>query len=222
MPLSAVCFDIDGTLVDSNEFHVMAWDEAIKDCGRWSAREAIREQIGKGADMLLPSLFGDLGQSEAIAIAKRHRDIFGTRFLKQVEPFKHAADLISLLHDKGKRVVLASSADSSEVDYYVQLLEIGSLLSGTTSADDVKHSKPAGDIFSSALGKLFPISADDVLAVGDTPYDIIAASQCGIRTIALRSGGFPDSTLSEAGAFAIYGSVNQLFQEFSRSPLDVT
>ena len=219
MPLKAVFFDIDGTLVDSNEFHVMAWQEAFRDHGYPVASEDIRVQIGKGADQLIPALLPELGEETRKAMADRHGEIFRTRYLKQVRAFPHASDLVEMLHAKGKRVILASSADKAEVDYYVEFLKIGSMITGTVSNDDVENSKPAGDIFAAALAKVFPMAASETLAVGDTPYDVESALCSDIKTIALRSGGFSSETLAGAGAPYIYASVKELFDAFDASPL---
>jgi phosphoglycolate phosphatase-like HAD superfamily hydrolase len=217
--VKAILFDIDGTLVDSNELHVAAWDEAIQGCGRWIARDSIRGQIGKGADMLLPSLFPDMAPAHREDAANRHGVIFRTRYLAEVKAFPHATDLISLLHARGKKIVLASSAERRELDHYMRLLKIENLVAAATSADDVEASKPAGDIFANALGKVFPIGADEALAIGDTPYDVIAAAKCGIKTIGVRSGGFSETSLKEAGAVAIYSDVQALFEDFDASLL---
>ncbi len=219
MPLKAVFFDIDGTLVDSNDFHVTAWQEAFHDHGYQVEQEKIRGQIGKGADQLIPSLLPALDARGRQAIADRHGEIFRTRYLPQVKALPHARDLIELLHAKGKRVILASSAEQAEVAHYVHLLKVEAMLSGTVSKDDVRQSKPAGDIFAAALAQVFPIGAGEVLAIGDTPYDVQSALRSDIKTIAVRSGGFSGQTLAEAGAPYIYASVKELFDNFDISPL---
>ena len=219
MPLKAVFFDIDGTLVDSNEFHVMAWEEAFRDGGYQAGKAVIRGQIGKGADQLIPALFPDMDGKTQDAVAERHGEIFRTRYLHQVKPFPHATDLVELLHAKGKAVILASSADKAEVDYYVGLLKLSALLKGTVSNDDVGSSKPAGDIFAAALALVFPMAASETLAVGDTPYDVESALRSEIKTIALRSGGFSEEVLADAGAPYVYASVKALFDTFATSPL---
>jgi membrane protein len=219
MPLKAVFFDIDGTLVDSNEFHVMAWEEAFRDHGVLTDKATIRGQIGKGADQLIPSLFPDMAEDQQKAIAERHGDIFRLRYLKQVKPFPHAADLVEMVHAKGMKAILASSAEKAEVAHYVELLKIGAMLTGTVSKDDVVSSKPAGDIFAAALAQVFPTAASETLAVGDTPYDVESALRSDIKTIALRSGGFSGERLAEAGAPYIYASVKELFDNFDHSPL---
>src|SRR6202000_2176364 len=128
-------------------------------------------------------------------------------------------DLVEMLHAKGKKVILASSADKTEVDYYVQLLKIATMLTGTVSNDDMEKSKPAGDIFAAALAQVFPMAASETLAVGDTPYDVESAFRSGIKTIALRSGGSSAEALAEAGAPYIYASVKELFDKVDSSPL---
>jgi phosphoglycolate phosphatase-like HAD superfamily hydrolase len=221
MPIKAVFFDIDGTLVDSNEFHVRAWDEAFHDHGYEIEQAGIRGQIGKGSDQLLPTLIPGIDQSAQKTISDRQGELFRTRYLKQVRPFPRARDLIEMLHTKGTRVLLASSSDKVEVDYYVDLLKVGHALSGTVSNDDVERSKPAGDIFAAALAQVFPLGAAEAIAVGDTPFDVESALCSNIKTIGLRSGGFSEETLSGASAITIYASVKELFESFATSPLAV-
>jgi HAD superfamily hydrolase (TIGR01509 family) len=219
MPIDAVLLDIDGTLVDSNEFHVAAWHRAFKEAHISIAPELIRKQIGKGADMLIPALAPDLPENTRKAIAKRHGEIFKTEFLPRVKAFPNAHDLIGALHRSGRELILASSADQAEVDHYIQLLGIGELLRATTSADDVERSKPAGDIFSSALQKTSTKEPANAIAIGDTPYDVIAAAKCGVRTIALRSGGFTDDELLSSEPIAIYEDVSDLYDCLPASEL---
>lgn len=143
----------------------------------------------------------------------------GPRYLQQVKPFPHATDLVETLHAKGKSVVLASSAEKAEVEYYVGLLKLSALLKGTVSKDDVASSKPAGDIFAAALAQIFPTAASETLAIGDTPYDVESALRSDVKTIALRSGGYSEEVLVGAGAFFVYASVKALFDAFDTSPL---
>lgn len=219
MPLKALFFDIDGTLVDSNEFHVMAWQEAFNDHGYEVPKDKIRVQIGKGADQLIPTLLPDLGEDTRKSMAERHGDIFSARYLKQVKPFPNATDLVEMVHAKGMQVILASSADKKEVEHYADLLKSNTILTGTVSKDDVANSKPAGDIFAAALAQVFPMAASETLAIGDTPYDVESALRSDIKTIALRSGGFSEEVLAGAGAPYVYASVKDLFDNFGTSPL---
>jgi len=219
MAIDAVLLDIDGTLVDSNESHVIAWHRAFHEANAPIAAAVIRKQIGKGADMLIPAVAPDLPQKARDEVAKRHGEIFKKEFLPRVRAFPNAHDLISALHRSGREVVLASSADEVEVDHYVHLLGVKELLRATTSADDVEKSKPAGDIFASALQKTSCRDPDRTIAIGDTPYDAIAAAKCGIRTIALRSGGFTDDELLSGRPVAIYEDVSDLFDSLPASEL---
>jgi membrane protein len=219
MPLKAVFMDIDGTLVDSNEFHVAAWSEAFHERGYQTADEEIRNQIGKGADHLIPALLPDLGEPKRTAIAERHCEIFRTRYLELVKSLPHATDLIEMIHASGARVILASSADKAEVEYYIDLLKISAMISGTVTNDDVANSKPAGDIFAAALAQVFPVAASETLAIGDTPYDVESALRSDIRTVGVLSGGCSTDALAAAGAAYIYASVKELFDTFDSSPL---
>jgi membrane protein len=214
-----VFLDIDGTLVDSNEFHVEAWARAFFDGGYPVGQEHIRKQIGKGADMLIPALMPGISDWRRQALARHHDQWFRAHGLPHVQAFAHAKDFVAKLNESGLQIVLASSASDEEVQHYVRLLGIAALLAGTTSADDVERSKPAGDIFASALEKVAPTPAALSVAVGDTPYDCLAAAACGIRTIALRSGGFRDDELTGAGAIKIYDDVDDLLRSYDSSPL---
>ena len=218
--IKAVFFDIDGTLVDSNDRHVAAWDEAFRERGFVVSPEAIRSQIGKGGDLLVPALLPNTTKAEQGALSDRHGEIFKQRHLDHVRPFKDAAALLRHVHDRSQRIVLASSAGRQEVKHYVSLLDVADIVDATTTIDDVATSKPAGDIFGAALKKVKPLAPSEVLVVGDTPYDIEAAEKCGIRTVAVRSGGFPDEALRGAGTIGLYDDVADPLANYDRSPLN--
>ena len=213
----AALFDIDGTLIDSNELHVIAWQEAFAGAGHPVAPDAIRGQIGKGGDKLVPALLPEADDALAKAISGQHGEIFRGRFLARAQPFPKAADLLARTHQAGWRVVLASSAEQAEVDHYVALLGVRDLVAATTSLDDVDASKPAPDIFATALKKA---GASTGLAIGDSPFDVRAAAEAGVPTLALLSGGFGRRVLEEAGALAIYADVAELLVRFEHSPLN--
>lgn len=219
MACKAILFDIDGTLVDSNEQHVLAWEEVFRDAGATFDRQTIHDQIGKGADMLVPALLPEASGADQKAFGEAHGRIFKSRYLDEVRPFPGARDLLMRAHEAGQKVVLASSASEAELEHYLDLLEVRDLVAATTSADDVKHTKPAPDIFETALKKLAPFGAPDAIVVGDTPYDIEAARKCGIAAIGLRSGGFSDDALEAAGAVAVYDDVAALLADYALSPL---
>lgn len=219
MPIKAVLFDIDGTLVDSNAFHVSAWQAAFATVGASFDPQVIHDQIGKGTDMLVPTLLPGIDEDAQEKLGKTHGEIFKARFLARVAPFADARELLARVQAKGLRVVLASSASKGELDHYLDLLDAHGLVSETTSADDVERTKPAPDIFATALEKVAPLAPDEVMVVGDTPYDIEAARKCGIAALGLRSGGFADDALTGAGAVALYDDVAHLLRDYARSPL---
>jgi membrane protein len=218
MPKQAILFDIDGTLVDSNDAHVAAWDEAFRQHGYDFDCAAIHDQIGKGGDNLLPSLIADAPEVVRDAIDHLHAEIYKRDYLPRVRPFAGARDLLLKAKDAGKTVVLASSASREELDHYVELLDAGAIIDGATCKDDVEHSKPCPDIFQSAREKA-GVDASDAIVIGDTPYDIIAALRSGIDTIAVRSGRFAESELSGCGPVAVYDDVAALLADFANSPI---
>lgn len=219
MRIKAILFDIDGTLVDSNDMHVLAWEEAFAGIGATFDRQVVHDQIGKGSDMLVPTLLPDLDDEAQEHVGKIHGEIFKAKFLKDAKPFDRAHDLLAHAHGLGQQVVLASSASEGELDHYLDLLDARDLVAATTSSDDVKETKPAPDIFATALSKLSGIDAADAIVVGDTPYDMEAAGKCGITAVALRSGKFPDDVLLKAGAVAIYDDAAAVLAGYADSPL---
>ena len=219
MRIKAIFFDIDGTLVDTNDMHVLAWEEAFAGVGASFDRQIIHDQIGKGTDMLVPTLLPDLGDDQVDELGDAHGAIFKANYLEAAKPFSHAHNLLAHAHRLGQRVVLASSASGPELDHYIDLLDARHLIAATTSSDDVEKTKPAPDIFATALEKLPGIGPSDVMVVGDTPYDIEAAAKCGIAAVAVRSGKFADEQLRDAGAVAIYDDVAALLADYATSPL---
>lgn len=207
-----VLLDVDGTLVDSNEQHVHAWKDAFQSHGRLVTVEQIRAQIGKGGDQLVPAILPQAEGEERASIAAWHDEIFASHFLERIPAFPGATDFVRYLHEAGYEVVLASSAKRREVEHYIRLLDIESCLTAITTADDVSKSKPAPDIFDAALGKLHSPSPEASCAVGDTPYDLIAASACKMPSIALLSGGFSAAVLKQERPRAIYADILSLWQ----------
>ena len=218
MPKHAILFDIDGTLVDSNDAHVTAWDEAFRQHGFDLGRGEIHLQVGKGGDNLVPSLVPDAPPAVRQAIERAHGEIYKRDHLSRVRPFPGARDLLIKSREAGKKVVLASSASRPELDHYVALLGADQIIDGATSKDDVGHSKPCPDIFQAALEQT-GIAPRDAVVIGDTPYDIRAARDAGVETIALRSGRFPDEWLRSEGPVAIYEDVASLLADFAHSPI---
>jgi HAD superfamily hydrolase (TIGR01509 family) len=151
-------------------------------------------------------------------LAEAEGEIYRREFMPQVEPFEGASEVLKRLAGRGHTLVLASSASREEVDYYVDLLDADGLITGTTSKDDVRHSKPCPDIFAAALA-LTGGPAANAIVVGDTPYDVLAARRAGIEAIAVLSGGFAREELASCDPVAIYASVADLECNYESSPL---
>ncbi len=217
MPIAAALFDLDGTLVDSNDFHIHAWHRAFAEAGFQIPVGTIRGQIGKGADNLVPTLLPDLAGDRIEALAEAEGAIF-QRSLDQVRPFPHARDLLARVHEAGSKVVLASSASGEQLDHYIALLGARDLIDDATSKDDVERSKPDPDIFAAALRQA-GVAPEAAIAIGDTRWDVLAAARCGIRTIGVLSGGIAESELRAAGAVAIYADAAALLDDYAASPL---
>jgi HAD superfamily hydrolase (TIGR01549 family) len=214
--MRAFIFDIDGTLVDSNELHVDSWDRAFRKFGKQFPREALRAQIGKGSDQYLPAF---LTPDEINRFGKEldecRSKLFRKENLPRVRPFPKVRELFQRIRDDHKRIVLASSGKKADTEYYVKLLKIENLIEGYISGDDADSSKPAPDIFAASLKKLGDISTADAVTVGDTRFDIEAAAKAGLRTIAFLCGGTSESVLRKAGAVAIYRDPSDLLAHYN-------
>ena len=213
----AVLFDVDGTLVDTNDLHATAWHEAFAKFGHDVPIVDIRWQVGKGGDNLIPSLLPDLGDEERERIEDYRSTLYKRDYLPRATPFPDVRALFERLATDGVKILLASSSHQSEVDFYLSLIGCEDLVDATTSKDDVERSKPCPDIFEAALDKLKPLGPEDAIVVGDSPWDVKAAGRAGLRAIGFRSGGFPDEALLEAGACALFDGPADLLARYSES-----
>jgi HAD superfamily hydrolase (TIGR01509 family) len=218
MQKRALLFDIDGTLVDSNDAHVEAWQRAFATEGYLFGRTEIHAQIGKGPDNLIPSLLPDVSAEIQKRLTEAQGEIFRRDFMLRVEPFEGVCVVLKRLAERGHTLVLASSASRAEVDYYVDLLDADGVITGTISRDDVGHSKPCPDVFAAAL-LLTGGSAANAIVIGDTPHDVVAARRAGIEAIAVLSGGFAREELTSCSPVAIYESVTDLECNYETSPI---
>lgn len=218
MPIKALLFDIDGTLVDSNDLHVRAWQEVLREAGYHFSAEIIHGQVGKGGDNLVPSLLPDLSEQEQEKIAEAHGPRYRERYMDRVRPFPGARDLLAKAKQEGLTVALATSANPEELDHYVELLDAEDLIDVTTDKSDVETTKPAPDIFETAVKKA-KAEPHEALVIGDTPYDALAAGRAGIGAIGLLSGGFSEQDLRAAGAVAIYKDAADLLANWDSSPI---
>jgi HAD superfamily hydrolase (TIGR01509 family) len=207
----AILFDVDGTLIDSNELHSSAWQQALRHFGFEIAIGAIREQIGKGGDNLIPALLSEEQvEKHGDAIEDFRSDLFARDYLPRAQPFPGVRALFEKLYGAGIKIVLATSASQEELNFHRSLIGGDDLIHAATSKDDVEHSKPCPDIFQAALAKVSPLGPGEVLVVGDTPWDMKAAAKAGIPAIAVQCGGFPDDSLKAAGALGLYEGPAQL------------
>ena len=208
-----ILFDLDGTLVDTNYLHTLAWSRALRDAGEWAPMNAIHRLVGMGGDQLVPELLG-----HSCDAAKERRSVRYKEIMDDARALPGAGDLLRRCHDAGLKVVLASSAPSDELDALRRLLDADEAVDATTTADDVEASKPAPDVFVTAM-RAGGIDPGRALAVGDSVWDVRAARAAGVACVAVETGGFSHHELSEAGALHVYRSVGELLQQFRTSPL---
>jgi len=218
--IRAAIFDLDGTLVDSNELHVQAWQETFRHFGKEIPLKELRRQIGKGGDQYLPEFLTEREMREFGKQADEFRgEIFKKKYLARVRPFPRVRELFERLRGEGKRIALASSGKADEVAHYRKLLEVDDLVDSQTTMDEVAHSKPKADVFIAALRTLGNLPAEEAIAIGDTPYDVEAAKKINLRTIALLCGGFREAELRAEGAVAIFRDPADLLERYYQSPL---
>lgn len=216
---AAAIFDVDGTLIDSVDQHASAWQAAMRAFGRNPPYGVVRAQIGKGGDQLLPVFFPE----EEIAargaeIEARRAEIYRRDHLPKVRAFPRTRALFERVRADGKRIAIASSAPGDELGCYKRLARIEDLVDVEIGKDDVARSKPCSDVFEAALAKL-GLDAAACLAIGDTPHDALAAVRLGIPVIGMLCGGFPETSLREAGCAAIYRDPADLLARYEDSLL---
>lgn len=214
--MRAVIFDIDGTLLNSVDLHAKAWVEAFRHFGVETEEAEVRSQIGKGGDQLMPVFLSkERIEKDGKEIESYRSDLFKREYLDKVKPFPAVRALFERLRQEGLTVALASSGKKDEVKHYQKLLGIADLIDVATSSDDAERSKPHPDIFQAAIDKLDGIAPEDMIVVGDTPYDAEAAAKAGLRTIGVLCGGFPEGDLKKAGCIAIYRDPQHLLDSFN-------
>jgi HAD superfamily hydrolase (TIGR01549 family) len=206
----SVLLDVDGTLVDSNYQHALAWYRAFRAHGHVLPVWAIHRKIGMGGDQLVPSLIGqeaDHERGDAIRSAWQQR--FET-MIEEIAPVPGAADVLQRLAQSPARVCLASSGKSEHLQHYLDLLEARELLDAWTTSEDVEKSKPEPDILAVARDR---IGGRRPVVVGDSTWDFEAAGRLGLEGWALRTGGFSTEELRGAGASEVYDDLYSLGQD---------
>ena len=216
--MAVAVLDIDGTLVDTNYHHAVAWYRAFREHGIVLPERRIHRHIGMGGDQLVAALADDRTEHEH---GDEIRDTETKRYFElidEVETMDGSRELIERLKQRGHTVVLASSAKEDEVDHYLDLLDARELADAWTTSADVEATQPAPDLVTAALDRAGG-SSDDAVMIGDTPWDVKAADGAGVQTLAVLTGGFSVDELREAGALDVFESVRELCERLDRTPL---
>ena len=208
-----VLFDVDGTLVDTNYLHVVAWWQAFRSQGHDVVMAELHRTVGQGSDQCVSSILGR--DDEKVRTA--HSDFYG-QWKHQLVAFDGAADLLRVTKKAGLAVVLATSASEAEAEHLTAALDADDVIDVVTTKADVDASKPDPDIVHTALSKA-QLAAADAVFVGDTGWDVEAAGRAGLPCVGVLTGGISEAELVEAGAVAVYRDVQHLLDEFDRSPL---
>lgn len=214
--LEGVLLDIDGTLIDSNGWHADSWSDTFRESGMDIPADRVRPLIGMGGDKLLPKLTGiDAESDQGKALSERRAVIFHERYVPKLRLTRGARALVDRLRKEGLRLVIATSAKDDELRVMLRQVGLEDLLHRKTSSDDADNSKPDPDIVIAALEKA-ALTPEAVILLGDTPYDIEAAKQASVDSVALLTGGWDADALQ--GAVAIYEDPEDVLRHFTASP----
>ncbi len=213
--LKGVIFDIDGTLVDSNDAHAQSWVDTFAEAGYDVPFDAVRPLIGMGADKLLPKTIGiKHDAAEAKKLIKRRSEIFREQYLPRLHAFNGSRDLVLRVRSDGLKAIVATSAKDEELKSLLKAAQVEDLMQERATASDAKRSKPDPDIVQAAIAKS-DTKPENLVMIGDTPYDIEAATKARVRAIAFRSGGWADEALM--GAVEIYDGPADLLTHYDTS-----
>jgi HAD superfamily hydrolase (TIGR01509 family) len=208
--------DVDGTLVDTNYHHALAWYRAFRQHGKVLPIWRIHRHIGMGGDQLVAALAGERWDEEHGDDVRTAEKALYMSLIEEVEPLQGARGLIEDLKERGHTVVLASSAKENEVDHYLDLLDAREIADGWTTSADVEATKPEPDLVKAAIAKA---GGGDAVMVGDTTWDVEAARRAGVETITVLTGGFSEAELREAGAGWTFESIQTLRERLGETPL---
>ena len=214
--MPAAVLDVDGTLVDTNYHHALAWFRAFRAERIVLPMWRLHRHVGMGGDKFVSAVAGDEVEER---LGDHLRDAWEKRFdelIDETEPLAGARELIEELKRRGHPMVLASSAIERHVDAFLDRLDARELADGWTTKDDVEASKPDPDLVEAALAKA---GTRDAVLIGDTPWDVEAARKAGIETICVVTGGFSRQELEEAGATAVYESLVALREDLDETAL---
>lgn len=216
--MAIAVLDIDGTLVDTNYHHAIAWYRAFRQSAIVLPIWRIHRHIGMGGDQLITALTDEQTEDEKGEVIRAAEKVLYMELIDEVQPMQNSRRLIEELKRRGHTVVLASSAKDDEVEHYLDLLDARELADGWTTSGDVKETKPQPDLVNAALERAGG-SREEAVMVGDTPWDVRAASNAGVETLTVRTGGFGDDELRHAGAVAVFESVAELCERLDQTPL---
>jgi HAD superfamily hydrolase (TIGR01509 family) len=212
----AAILDIDGTLVDTNYQHALAWYRAFLQSDKVLPIWRVHRHIGMGGDQLVAALAGEEFDAEHGDDVRTAEKVLYMTLIEEVRPFADARALLEHLKAQGHTVVLASSAKPQEVEHYLDLLDARDLADGWTDAGDVERTKPEPDLVAAAVEKA---GGGPAVMVGDSTWDCEAAKRAGIATVAVLTGGFSEAELREAGATAVFASLSDLVAKLGDTPL---
>ena len=208
-PLDAglVILDVDGTLVDSNYQHVLAWEQAFREHGLQVPAWRIHRHVGMGGDQLVKALVGEEADADyGDAIRDTRERLFTELYLPVIRAFDDAVPFLRRLRGEGRRVVLASSSKQHELDRYLELLDADALTHAATSASDVDHTKPDPDLLEVAIERG---GGGRAVMVGDSVWDCVAAERIGLPLVGVLTGGFGEAELLSAGAIHVWPSLGE-------------
>jgi HAD superfamily hydrolase (TIGR01509 family) len=208
--------DVDGTLVDTNYHHAIAWYRAFRRSFITVPVWRLHRHIGMGGDQLVAAVAGDEVEERAGDRIQEAESQLYRELIDEVQPMEGSRELIEDLKDAGNTVVLASSAKDWEVEHYIKLLDAAEIVDAWTTSADVESTKPEPDLIHAALDKVD--GEGDAILVGDTVWDVEAAKRAGVETLAVLTGGFSEQELLDAGAKEVFTSVNEVRRSLSPRP----
>jgi HAD superfamily hydrolase (TIGR01549 family) len=212
----AAILDIDGTLVDTNYQHAIAWYRAFLQSGKVLPLWRVHRHIGMGGDHLVAALAGEEFDAECGDDVRAAEKVLYMALIDEVRPFADARALLEHLKAQGHTIVLASSAKPDEVEHYLDLLDARDLADDWTHSGDVERTKPEPDLVAAAVDKA---GGGPAVMVGDSTFDCEAAKRAGLPTVAVLTGGFSEAELRDAGAECVFSSLSELLAHLGDTPL---
>ena len=212
----AAILDIDGTLVDTNYQHAIAWYRAFLQSGKVLPLWRVHRHIGMGGDQLVAALAGEAFDDEHGDDVRAAEKVLYMALIDEVRPFADARALLEHLKAQDHALVLASSAKPDEVEHYLDLLDARDLADDWTHSGDVEKTKPEPDLVAAAVEKA---GGGPAVMVGDSTWDCEAAKRAGLPTVAVLTGGFSEGELRDAGAECVFPSLSDLLANLADTPL---